>query len=92
MPVYEYRCRQCGVDSSVISRVTDYLPEQVCEHCGGVAERKISTPFVRLSKASKLEKLDPKYDKLVDRAMRSTPLADPDRLLKKMKPFDKSPD
>ena len=90
MPVYEYRCRQCGVDSSLVSRVADYLPEQVCEHCGGLAERIISTPFVRLSKISKLEKLDPKYDKLVDRAMRSTPLADPDRLLKKMKPFDKS--
>lgn len=92
MPVYEYRCSQCGVDSSVISSVADYLSEQVCEHCGGVAERIISVPFVRLSKASKLEKLDPKYDKLVDRAMRSTPEADPERLLKKMKPFDKAPD
>ena len=72
---------------------TSVVPhDQHCDHCGGVAERIISTPFVRLSKASKLEKLDPKYDKLVDRAMRSTPLADPDRLLKKMKPFDKPPD
>jgi len=39
-----------------------------------------------LSKASKLDRLDPKYDKLVDKAMQATPLAEPDRLLKKLKP------
>jgi hypothetical protein len=30
--------------------------------------------------------LDPKYDKLVDKAMQSTPQAEPDRLLKRMQP------
>jgi hypothetical protein len=38
-----------------------------------------------LSKASKLERLDPKYDKMVDRAMKSTPQADPDRYLERMR-------
>lgn len=58
----------------------------MCEACGEEAARIISRPSVHLSKASKLDRLDPKYDKLVDKAMQSTPLAEPDRLIKKMKP------
>ncbi|MCZ6643368.1 MAG: hypothetical protein O7F71_17475 [Gammaproteobacteria bacterium] len=38
-----------------------------------------------MSKLSKLEKLDPRYDKMVDHAMKSTPEADPDRYLKRMR-------
>ncbi|MDA1074842.1 MAG: hypothetical protein O3A63_08815 [Proteobacteria bacterium] len=39
---------------------------------------------------SKMEKLDPKYDRMVDKAMRSTPEADPDRHLKRLKPLKDS--
>jgi len=52
-----------------------------------MAERIVSRPSVHLSKMSKLEKLDPKYDKMVDRAMKNTASADPDRILEKMKPL-----
>ena len=47
----------------------------------------MSRPAVHLSKASKLERLDPKYDRMVDRAMANTQNAEPDRILKKLKPF-----
>ena len=36
---------------------------------------------MHLSKGSKVARLDPKYDAMVDKAMRNTPAADPDRLI-----------
>ena len=38
-----------------------------------------------LSSKSKIERLDPKYDKMVDSTMAKNPLADPDQLLHKMR-------
>lgn len=65
------------------------MAEVTCDACGARANRIISRPSVHLSKASKLDRLDPKYDKMVDKAMSSTQNAEPDRILKKMKPFPK---
>ena len=68
-------------------------PKQIeCELCGGSARKIISNVSVRLSNTSKMEKLDPKYDKMVDKAMSNTQSADPDNYLRRMKPFssDKS--
>ncbi|MFV2090432.1 MAG: FmdB family zinc ribbon protein [Pseudomonadales bacterium] len=89
MPVYEYRCGRCSEISSVVSSVSNLKSEVSCEHCGGVANHIISRPSVHLSKTSKLERLDPKYDKMVDKAMSSTQNAEPDRILKRMKPFSR---
>ena len=93
MPIYEYRCSGCQAVTSIFRSASEHASEHkttlACESCGGEAARIISRPSVHLSKGSKLERLDPKYDKLVDRAMQSTPLAEPDRLLKKMKPSPK---
>ena len=86
MPVYEYRCSSCGAISSVVRSVAEHDAALACDVCGAETSRIISRPSVHLSKASKLDRLDPKYDKLVDKAMRSTPQAEPDRLLKRMKP------
>jgi putative FmdB family regulatory protein len=86
MPIYEYRCVACSAISSVFRSASEHEKTLKCEACGGEAARIISRPSVHLSKASKLDRLDPKYDKLVDKAMQSTPLAEPDRLLKKLKP------
>jgi hypothetical protein len=58
-----------------------------CDECGEEAGLVISRPAVHLSKASKLERLDPRYDRMVDRAMAGTQNAEPDHILKKMKPF-----
>ena len=43
--------------------------------------RIVSRPFIQLSAKSKVGRLDPKYDKMVDRAMKNTTSADPDRLI-----------
>ena len=89
MPTYEYRCSACGAVTSVLLRVTEHTRTRVCDHCGAEAHAIVSRPSVHLSKQSKLDRLDPKYDKMVDRAMKNTPNAEPDRLLKKLKPFPK---
>ncbi len=89
MPIYEYRCGSCAEVTSVFATVAEHERERVCEHCGGRAERIFSRPSVHRSRASKLDRLDPRYDKMVDTALKNTPNAEPDRLLKKMKPFPK---
>jgi putative FmdB family regulatory protein len=89
VPLYEYRCADCQQVSSVVASISELKSEVSCQHCGGDAGRILSVPSVHLSKTSKLEKLDPKYDKLVDKAMRNTQNAEPDRILRKMKPFPK---
>ena len=93
MPLYEYRCRACGRVTSVVTSVAEYQPTVRCAHCRddsrGPAERIISRTAVHRSKASKLERLDPKYDAMVERAMSGTGAAEPDRLLGRMKPFPK---
>lgn len=45
----------------------------------------VSGANVVLSSKSKVDRLDPKYDKMVDSAMSRNPAADPDRLLGKMR-------
>jgi len=87
VPVYEFRCPACGEITSIVARMSEAGGTCVCAHCGATAERIISRTSVHLSRASKLERLDPKYDRMVDQAMTSTRHAEPDRLLKKMKPL-----
>ena len=89
MPVYEYRCGQCGQITTVVVSVSELEKSVPCEQCAAMAARIISRPSVHLSKASKLDRLDPKYDKMVDRAMANTQNAEPDRILNRMKPFPK---
>jgi len=87
VPIYEYRCSTCGQISSALRKVFESKAPIACESCGEISERIVSRPSVHLSKMSKVEKLDPKYDKMVDRAMKNTASADPDRILEKMKPL-----
>ena len=80
MPVYEYRCAACGALTSRLALIKA-IPREVECACGGTASRIVSKPSVHLSKGSKVARLDPKYDAMVDRAMRNTPSADPDGLI-----------
>ncbi|MCY3837931.1 MAG: hypothetical protein OXH09_04660 [Gammaproteobacteria bacterium] len=80
MPVYEYRCADCGAVTSTLASV-NAIPRQIGCACGGTAARIVSKPSVHLSKGSKVARLDPKYDAMVDKAMRNTPAANPDRLI-----------
>lgn len=81
MPIYEYRCRHCQALTERLAPIASIPAQIACDACGEVAARIISHTAVRLSARSKVGRLDPKYDRMVDRAMRRTPGADPDRLL-----------
>jgi len=90
LAVYEFRCADCGEVTSHWCSIAERPVTVVCTHCGAPgATRIVSQASVRLSSASKVARLDPKYDKMVDRAMKNTPQADPDRVLKRLKPFPK---
>lgn len=43
MPLYEYRCRQCGRQFELIQKFTD-PPLDRCEQCGGAVEKLLSAP------------------------------------------------
>ena len=86
MPTYEFRCAECSEVSSIFASIDERPTSIVCTHCGSEETRAIvSRPNVVLSSKSKVERLDPKYDKLVDSAMNQNPVADPDRLIRKMR-------
>jgi putative FmdB family regulatory protein len=85
VPIYEYRCPKCAELTTLMLASTAYPATTTCSACGARARRIISGAAVRRSAASKVERLDPKYDRVVDRAMASNPAADPDRLLRRMR-------
>ncbi len=41
MPLYEYRCEDCGRDFEVRQKFSD-APISTCLHCGGNAKKRIS--------------------------------------------------
>ncbi len=67
MPIYEYACHSCKMFVEVIvRRVTDDF-EACCPECGGKKlTRMISRFAFHLSWKSKIDALDPKYDKMID--------------------------
>jgi putative FmdB family regulatory protein len=87
MPLYEYRCPTCDALTTALKAAEDSAAPMRCESCGALAHRIISRPSVHRSRASKVGRLDPRYDKMVDKAMSNTGSADPDRHLRKMKPL-----
>ena len=46
MPLYEYRCRQCGAQMEKIRKFSD-PPFTTCEQCGGELEQLLSAPAFR---------------------------------------------
>lgn len=67
MPVYEYACMDCEkLVSLLVKRVSDDAPP-ACPDCGGSNLRRLLSRFAfHKSLLSKLEQLDPKYDKMID--------------------------
>lgn len=41
MPIYEYKCAECGAHIEKMQRVSD-APLTVCENCGGKLEKQLS--------------------------------------------------
>jgi len=83
VPVYEFACMDCRkVVSVLVKRIGDDT-EPACPTCGGRnLERLISGFAFHRSLMSKLEQLDPKYDKMIDA---SNPDLSFDNLVKKYK-------
>ncbi|PPE72216.1 zinc ribbon domain-containing protein [Solimonas fluminis] len=49
MPIYEYVCQDCGVETEIMQRISD-APETVCPSCGKSALTKVvSAAGFRLS-------------------------------------------
>jgi len=89
MPIYEFQCRNCGATLEVLWRNDTRMADLKCRACNhGELEKIISRPSVHRDTSSKLDSLDPKYDRMVERAVKTTPEADPDKHLSRMKPFN----
>ena len=68
MPIYEYACMTC---QKVVSRYVRNVDrdEPACPECGGEDIHRVMSSFAtRLSLISKLDQIDPKYDKMIDAA------------------------
>ena len=68
MPIYEYACHGCRKFVEIITRrVPDDKYVAACPECGSrQLTRMISTFAFHLSEKSKIDQLDPKYDKMID--------------------------
>jgi len=94
VPIYEYGCSDCGSVTSVLVRSAGGRARKpACAKCGGKNIQRIISRFAfHQSLQSKLEQLDPKYDKMIDA---SNPDLSFDNLVKKYqldKPITKSRD
>jgi len=67
MPIYEYACHNCKQFVEIIVRRVSDDFEPRCPECGGRRlTRMISSFAFHLSFKSKLDQLDPKYDKMIE--------------------------
>ena len=67
MPVYEYACMDCEKVVSVLARRVSDDAQSACPDCGGVNLHRLISRFAfHKSLMTKLEQLDPKYDKMID--------------------------
>ena len=69
MPVYEYACMECRkVVSILLRRMSDDV-QPACPDCSGTDLTRLISRFAfHQSLVSKLDQLDPKYDKMIDAA------------------------
>jgi putative FmdB family regulatory protein len=67
VPIYEYRCEKCHEVTEIITRSISSPFKAVCAECGSKKmERLVSRIIPHQTEATKLEQLDPKYDRWVD--------------------------
>ncbi len=88
MPIYAYRCNGCGEVTDRLTAVGAAADHVTCEHCASDDTRRIiANVAYHASEATKTSRLDPKYEKMVDHAMRKSENANEHRLINRMKPF-----
>ncbi len=67
MPVYEFRCKKCsGVTETFAKSVNAKVTAPACQKCGAPTERMISRAMYIQDEMTKMEQLDPKYEKMMD--------------------------
>ncbi len=89
MPLYQYRCNDCSVETEVLVRTASARPAAKCGECGSSRmERRPATFAIARSELDRVQALDPKYRQIVDDEWRKTAYADPMKYLEKMIPFD----
>ncbi len=67
MPIYEYACMDCKKVVGVLVRNINSKAQPRCPTCEGTDIHRVMSSFaVHLSMKTKLEQLDPKYDKMID--------------------------
>lgn len=49
MPLYEYRCPECGHEQETILLWTQCVSEQTCAECGKPTKRRLSLPHRAIS-------------------------------------------
>jgi putative FmdB family regulatory protein len=93
MPIYPYRCGDCGQLTDLFASIDSPADPIECEHCHSRrTQRVIGRVAYHASANAKSSRLDPKYEKMVDDSLRKSASADPDRLLRRMKPFSPAKD
>jgi putative FmdB family regulatory protein len=69
VPIYEYACMTCKKVVSVYVRRIGSKARVKCPDCAGSDLHRVISGFAfHLSLTSKLDQLDPKYDKMIDAA------------------------
>ncbi len=68
MPVYEYRCGDCGATFERLSRTVTAAEPVACAGCGGRAERQMSPFAYHPSLKTQVESIDPAIEKELDHA------------------------
>lgn len=67
MPIYDYRCLDCGEVTEVITRSISSAVEPVCTKCRSARLEKMPSRIIQhQTEATKFEQLDPRYDRWVD--------------------------
>ena len=68
MPIYEYACMDC---KKLVTRFVRNVAKDrpACPECGGKKIHRVMSSFAHhLDLMTKLDQLDPKYDKMIDAA------------------------
>lgn len=88
MPIYEYRCQDCRQKTSKLWRGFDAPQSILCAACDSEnTSRVISSVAFHKSLGSKLQDLDPKYDRMVDTAAANTASSDENAFLRRSTPL-----
>ena len=88
MPLYEFKCRGCSERLEKLWKNFNPPDSIECTECGSEDTfRIVSRVAFNRDVVSKLDSLDPRYDKMVDNAIGNTQSADPYKYISKSIPL-----